>query len=167
MVDILVGDLQTAERRLSEGVEALQAMGETGFLSTTASALADIRFDLGKDEEAMADSRVSEQTAATDDIASQAGWRYARAKVLARAGQTEEAERLALEAIEIADGTDHLTIRADTRRSLGETLLLLGRREDGNRELEEAIRLYEAKGNVVMAERTRAKLREPGPGEEA
>jgi len=167
MVDVLVGNLEAAERRLADGVEMLQAMGETGFLSTSAAELADVRFDLGMDEEALAASRLSEQTAAPDDVASQAGWRYARAKVLARGGRAEEAERLAREAVEIIDATDHLTIRSDARRSLGETLLLLGQVNEGRRELEQAIRLYEAKGNVVMAERTRALLREPGAGKEA
>lgn len=164
LVYILAGDLRTAERSLSNGVDMLRSMGETGVLSSVAAVLAEVQFDLGKDQAALEAWRLSEQVAAPGDVASQAVWRYARAKVLARQGSAVEAERLARQAVDIVEVTDHLTIRGDARRSLGETLLLLGRQAEARGELEEAIRLYEAKGNVVFVDRTRALLEELGSG---
>ena len=163
----LVGDLKAAESVLSAGIEVLQSMGETGFLSTTAAELADVRFYLGKEDEALEAARLSEQMAAPDDIASQSGWRSVRGRILARRGRSDEAEALARGAVEIIDATDHLAFRGDARRTLGETLTLLDRTDEARVEFEEAIRLYEAKGNIVMAERTRAMSRAPGAATEA
>jgi tetratricopeptide (TPR) repeat protein len=167
LVFVLVGDLSAAESVLAEGIEVLRSMGETGFLSTSAAALAEVRFNLDRDDEALEASRLSEQLAAPDDVASQSGWRSVRGRILARWGRADEAEALAREAVEIIDATDHLTFRGDARRSLGETLMLLGRSDEARIELGEAIGLYEAKGNVVMGERTRAMIRGPGAATEA
>jgi tetratricopeptide (TPR) repeat protein len=76
-----------------------------------------------------------------------------RAKVMARGGEFEEAERLAREAVAIASGTDFLDGHADALASLGEVLRLAGRAEESTAALQEALRLYEQKGNIAAAAR--------------
>ena len=105
-------------------------------------------------------TRLSEELAAPDDLASQIGWRSVRAKVLARRGELAEAVRMAMEAVEIAAGTDGIEWQADALVDLAEVLRLAGRRDEAALRLEEALRLYEAKGVVPAVERTRALLEE-------
>jgi hypothetical protein len=85
-------------------------------------------------------------------------WRQVRGKVLARRGELEEGERLAREAVALAEETDMLNAHADALIDLSEVLTFAG--EDAQAELEQALALYERKGNLVMADRTRSKLAE-------
>ncbi len=48
----------------------------------------------------------------------------------------------------------------DAHLDLAEVLELAGRREEAAVELEKALALYERKGNLVLAERSRARLAE-------
>jgi hypothetical protein len=84
-----------------------------------------------------------------------------RAKLLARRGDVEEAERLAREATERAARTDLLDDRAQALADLAEVLRLGGRPEESATVLEEAIHFHEQKGNVAAAERLRAVIAEP------
>jgi len=70
--------------------------------------------------------------------------------------QLREPERLAREAIALAEQTDMLNARGDALLDLAEVLALAGR--DARAELEQALVLYEQKRNFVMAERTRSRL---------
>ena len=96
-----------------------------------------------------------------EDADAQVHWRRVRAKVLARRGELDEAERLGREAVAIASATDVLELRAQALADLGEVLRLAGRPQESRAALEEAIRLYEEKGNVVGAGRLRGLLAEP------
>ena len=81
-----------------------------------------------------------------------------RGKVLARRGELQEGERLAREAVALADETDMLNAHADALIDLAEVLALAG--QGGRAELDQAFALYERKGNLVMAERARSRLAE-------
>jgi tetratricopeptide (TPR) repeat protein len=162
-IELLAGDAEAAERVLREGFELLQSMGETGYLSTIASSLAEAMYRQKRYEEAEHFSEVSEQTAAPEDLDSQAGWRRTRARVLAQRGEAEEAEELAREAIDIARRTDHLEMHADALLALTDVLAVGGRLAQAIPIVEEARVLYDRKGNLVMAEKARtllAQLRE-------
>ena len=74
--------------------------GELGLLSTYAADLAESLRELDDDAGAEHWSRISEGHAASDDVSAQFAWRAARATVLARRGELEEAERLARQAVE-------------------------------------------------------------------
>jgi hypothetical protein len=78
--------------------------------------------------------------------------------VLARRGQHLEAERLAREAITIADGTQGAILQADARRDLAEVLELADRREEAAAALADALERYERKGAVVPADQVRERL---------
>jgi tetratricopeptide (TPR) repeat protein len=91
------------------------------------------------------------------------GWRRVRAKLLARQGDGEDAERVAREATGRAALTDLLDDRAQALADLAVVLRLGGRLEEAAMALEEAILLHEQKGNIVAADTLRAVLAEP-PG---
>jgi tetratricopeptide (TPR) repeat protein len=162
-IQLLAGDAEAAERVLREGFELLESIGETGYLSTVASLLAESIYLQKRYEEAERFSEVSEQTAAPEDLASQASWRSVRAMVLAQRGEAEKAEDLARDAVEIARTTDHLNTHAWTLLALADVLAIGGRAPQAIPVIEQAGVLYDRKGNLVMAEKARnllAELRE-------
>ena len=77
-----------------------------------------------------------------------------RAKLLARRGDFDTAERLARETVVGADGEDNLNRRGNVRLALAEVLTLGGHKSDAIAILDEARALYEAKGNVAATART-------------
>src|SRR5437773_905361 len=82
-----------AERELRRDYATLTELGEKYFLSTVAGELARVLCAQGRFDEADAMSREAEELADDDDIASQALWRAARAKVAAQRDRFEEALR--------------------------------------------------------------------------
>lgn len=159
-IELMAGDAETAERVLREGFELLESIGETAYLSTVASLLAEATYLQKRYEEAERFSEVSEQNAVPEDLASQLSWRSIRAAVLAQRGEADKAEDLAREAVDIARTTDHLNIHAWTLLALADVLAVGGRAAQAIPIIVEACALYERKGNLVMAEKARTLLAE-------
>jgi class 3 adenylate cyclase/tetratricopeptide (TPR) repeat protein len=159
-IELLAGDAEAAERVLREGFELLESIGETGYLSTIASCLAEAIDRQKRYEEAERFSEVSKQTAATGDLASQVGWRKTRATVLAQRGEAEQGEDLAREAVDIARRTDHLNMHAEALLALADVFAIGGRPAQAIPAIEEARVLYDRKGNLLMAEQARTLLAE-------
>jgi tetratricopeptide (TPR) repeat protein len=156
IVEMLAGDPAAAERELRRGYEALERMGGEMMETTLAALLAQALHEQGRDEEALRFTELSERAVRPDDLFAHIQWRAARAKALARLGNHDEAERLAREAVSLAEETDFLTVHADALLCLAEVLRHAGRAEESAPVLEQALSLYEAKGNVVSAARARA-----------
>jgi tetratricopeptide (TPR) repeat protein len=159
-IELLGGDPAAAEAELREGFRLLDEMGEKALLSTVAANLGEALYLQGRYEEAEELTRVSEDLAPPDDIASEVGWQALRAKILARRAELEQAERLSTEALRLIEQTDALYQHADVLVSRAEVLRLAGRTEEAKGALEEAIGLYERKGVLPAIERTRALLSE-------
>jgi class 3 adenylate cyclase/tetratricopeptide (TPR) repeat protein len=159
-LEMLAGDPRAAERAQREGYEILERFGEKGYRSTLAGDLAQSIYAQGRYDEAMAFAEISREAAASDDVSSQFQWRSAEAKVLARRGEFQEAERLAREAVRMVVQTEFAEHQASALTDLAEVLRLAGRPEDAAVPLREALERYEIKGNVVLAGRTRELLTE-------
>lgn len=157
-IEFLAGDWPTAERVLHEGYDLLDALGETGYLSTIAAHLAEAIYRQDRLDEAEHFTRVSEQTAAPGDLASQIRWRKVHATIQAKRGDTASAEAIARQAVDLARKTDHLHEEAMALLGLADVLDLAGRPNEAIPLVKEAKALYELKGNVVMAERASARL---------
>jgi tetratricopeptide (TPR) repeat protein len=84
-----------------------------------------------------------------------------KAKVLAARAGYADAERLAREAVTLAAATDLLNVQADAYADFAEVLALAGKRDEAAAALWQALDRYDRKGNIVMAERTRARLADP------
>jgi class 3 adenylate cyclase/tetratricopeptide (TPR) repeat protein len=162
-VELLAGDAVAAERELRMACEHYEEVGELGYLASVGPYLAEAVFAQGRDEEALqlTERWRADRLTAPEDIDGHAQWRRVRAKILARKGELDEAERLAREAVELASTTaDILDLRAEALADLGEVLRFAGRLQESRAALGEAMRLYEAKGNVVGAGHIRVLLAE-------
>jgi class 3 adenylate cyclase/predicted ATPase len=163
-IELLAGDVEAAERELRAGCRALAELGETSVLSTSAALLARALEQAGQLVEAEEQTLLSERNASRDDLASQTTWRGVRARLLARRGELERAAQLARDAVAIADRTDFLVWRGEALLDLGEVHRLAGDSSSFGRAANAALRLFDAKGHVVLAQRTRALLREAPVG---
>jgi tetratricopeptide (TPR) repeat protein len=157
-VEMLAGNPDGAERELRAGYDTLTAMGDQGVRSTLASFLGEALYAQGRFEEAEELSRVAECATAADDIVTQVMWRTVRAKVSARSGQFPEAERLAREAVELAESTDFPDLRAGSAMALAEVLTRAGRAAEAEPLALRARAIHEEKGNTVAALATRSLL---------
>ncbi len=160
IAELLAGDPGAAAELAAEGCRRLEELGEQAFLSTAAGVLAEALYALGRLDEAESWAGRAADLGASDDMFTQVLWRQTRAKVLGRRGSHAEAERLAHEAVAMADATDDLTGRGDARGALTEVLLLAGKVNQATAVLEQALALYDRKENHVSAERTRLRLSE-------
>ena len=152
-VEILAGDPAAAERELRVDYETLVQMGATYFLSSMAGILARAIRAQGRDEEALELTRAAEAAAAEDDVDAQVLWRCIRAPILARAGETSEAEALVRAALERARQTEMPSLHAFALAELGAVLHLAQRADEAREALSEAISIYTAKGDVISAAR--------------
>ncbi|MDQ3189618.1 MAG: AAA family ATPase [Pseudomonadota bacterium] len=152
-MELLAGNLASAEREAREDYAFLSGMGETYQLATLAALLSRVVRDLGRDAEALEFSVAAEAAAGKDDIEGQALWRSIRAPILARAGELEDAVELARAALKHALATEISTLHADTRAELAHVLNLCHKQGEARQMIGEAIALYEAKGDKVSAAR--------------
>jgi class 3 adenylate cyclase/tetratricopeptide (TPR) repeat protein len=159
-VEMLASDPAAAERELQRDTETLSGLGEKYLLPVLTGLLAQSVQAQGRSAEAAEISRIAEELAAEDDVEAQAVWRAVRAKVLAEAGEYEDAERLAREAVELLRETEATVKLADTLLDLAEVLISAGQVRAGQAALEESSRLHEAKGNLVAHSRAQALLDE-------
>ena len=160
---MLAGDPVAAERWLRKGYTALEEMGDKALLSTTAAYLGHALLAQGRDEEAERLAGMSAELTGDDDMITQAMARGVRASVLARRGAHAEAERMARQALSLAERTDFLTAIADAELVLADVLARSGRHDDANAARKEALELYERKGNLVAAEHVRRDLAPSAP----
>jgi tetratricopeptide (TPR) repeat protein len=157
-LELGAGDAAAAEAVLRSNCEALQRMGETGWLSTLAAYLAQALYEQDRLDEAESWVQRAREVGATDDATTQMLWRQAQAMVLARRGEHEPAEQLAQEAVTIVDRTDQWNEHGNVQMTLAEVLRLAGRPEEAAHAAGRAQKFYERKGNLVMTERARAFL---------
>ena len=83
-------------------------------------------------------------------------WRGPRAKVLARRGELDAAERLAREAVSLAGQTDFLNLHGNALLDLATVLRHSRRLGDAAAAADAANALYERKGNLVGADAARS-----------
>jgi|SRR5215208_277745 len=162
-VELFAGDQMAAERELRRGVETLREIGELAWLSTVAGMLGEVLYVQGRYDEADEFARLADEAGGGDDAFSQGLSRSVRAKVLARQGDLESAEKLGRQAVAITEATDFLFLRAFALTSLGEALQLDGKRNEAEGILAAAVRTCEDKGFTAGADRIRAMLSAPTP----
>ncbi len=117
-------------------------------------------YALDRLEEADAWARRAAELGSSADAMVQMLWRQVRAKVLARRGEHEEAERLARESVAVCEETDMLDWQGGAYADLAEVLLLAGKPDDATAALERALDRYVLKGIPVSARCTQARLDE-------
>ena len=152
-IELLAGNPAEAAAILQSGYETADEMGVKGLGSTIAAFLADALCEQGNYAEAERFSAISEDMSASADLVTQIVWRVARTKALARRKETESAERLARDALVMADATDFLALQGSTLVALAEVLAASGQTEEATALRERARDVYERKGNVIASRR--------------
>jgi tetratricopeptide (TPR) repeat protein len=155
-MELIAGDAEAAERELRAGYDVLAEIGEVAWLSTVAALLGEAVYLQGRIDEAEELTKVSESVSAPDDVYSHVIWRAVRAKVRARRGDDKGAERLAREAVALAEKGDFLLLQWYALMSLAEILFLVGRAEEAHPAASAAETVAEKKGSVVGARTARA-----------
>ncbi|HET9437531.1 MAG TPA: BTAD domain-containing putative transcriptional regulator [Gaiellaceae bacterium] len=157
-IEVWHGNPVAAEAELRPAYEALKKIGEKSHFSSMAHALAAAVYAQGRLDEAEAFTRECEAACRANDVHSHVLWRSIRAKVFARHGRVDEADRLAREAVAFAQTSDFLQAHADALADLAEVHEVSGNRTAAHFALEEALRLHEQKGNGLAADFCRARL---------
>jgi DNA-binding SARP family transcriptional activator/class 3 adenylate cyclase len=160
MVELLAGDAQSAERYFRASYEALQRAGEKNARVTAAAYVARALYEGGRFAEAERVTRIGEELTPEDDLAARLEWETTRAKLLARQGDGDGAEKLSREAVEIAEGMDDLETHATALLDRAEVFRLAALDQDAAPLVRTAIELFERKGDEVSATRARGVLRE-------
>jgi class 3 adenylate cyclase/tetratricopeptide (TPR) repeat protein len=159
-VELLAGNLVRAELYLAEACDFLEQREVPGVLSELAAQRALVLYELDRVEEADDWAGRAAEVGDATNVLTEVSWRRAKAKVLARRGDHEGAERLAREAVSFAEPTDFLNEQANAYRDLAEVLRSGGPTEDAVGALEHALERYERKRNLIMADQVRARLAE-------
>jgi class 3 adenylate cyclase/tetratricopeptide (TPR) repeat protein len=158
LIELLAGDPEAAVAAGKESCRLREELGRWSELSTAAGGLASAYVELDRLDEAEQWALRAAELGAEEDAVTQMLWRQALARVLARRGEHDEAERLAREAVEIGESTEDLSSKAEVRADLGEVLALAGRPQEAAETFEQALVRFEAKENLVMAGRMRERL---------
>jgi tetratricopeptide (TPR) repeat protein len=153
LVSILASDPARAERHLRAGRRQLEAMGERAVLSSTEGMLALVVLGQGRLPEADRLARRAARMTAEGDVSSQVLWLRVRAAVLCAGGRTHEAERLAQEAVGLAERTDCLNDSAAALEDLARVHEVAGHAEAARTARDAALEVYRRKGNVVCCVR--------------
>ncbi len=155
-IEALAGDDEAAERELRSGYETLELMGEKGARAVVAAYLAESLSRWGRDEEAAGFVDIAEELAADDDLVPQALCRCVRARITARSGNLDDAERLAREAAAMIADTDFPDLQAIVLLSHAEVLEAADRTD-------EAAQLRESGTCGLRAEAQRRRREAYGP----
>jgi class 3 adenylate cyclase/tetratricopeptide (TPR) repeat protein len=150
-IELWRGDPEAAERQLRWGHDTLGEIGEMAWLPTVDGILAEALYAQGRDGEADELALAIQESAGSEDVYSQVLWRGVRAKVLARRGGAEEAERLARESISLVETTDFLHGTWYAHATLAEVLLRDGRSDEARQAVAAAVEAADEKGNIVRA----------------
>jgi hypothetical protein len=85
-------------------------------------------------------------------------WRGVHARVLARNGRIQEAERLARAAVALLQQSDFVNQQGEALLDLATVLECGGRRDAAGAALSDSLRHFEQKGNKVAAAQARNRL---------
>ena len=136
----------------------LQRQGSRSWLSTYAPQLGRSLCALGRYDEAEPLAQLGRELGGAQDVATQMLWRQVQARVHGHRGERAEAERLAREAVAIAERTDGLNYQGDALCDLAEVLAAAGRPGEATAALKQALERYERKKNLAMLAQMRPKL---------
>jgi tetratricopeptide (TPR) repeat protein len=162
-VEPLASDPVGAERELRFAYDFFAGLGADHINATVGPMLAAALVPQGKIVEAIALTEQAERTAAPDDLDGQVKWRLARAAARMVESDHADAERLAREAVALAERTDSVLLHADALAGLGYGLIAAGAMGEAVEPCNCAIELYADKGDVVSASRWQAVLEARSP----
>jgi class 3 adenylate cyclase/tetratricopeptide (TPR) repeat protein len=156
--ELRAGNPAAAEAEFRAGLELFLAIGERARASSLAALVALALLDQERLADAEAYIEVASQALGTQDANGQAHFNMAKARLLVRRGQTEDAVRLAAEAIAIIEQTEELLTISELLLGQTEVLERAGRVEEAKAALTKAADVAARKGALVDERRARERL---------
>jgi class 3 adenylate cyclase/tetratricopeptide (TPR) repeat protein len=156
----LAGDHETAAYWFRRSCDAFEQHGNRSLVSSYAPKLARELCWLGRHDEAEPLAELGRELGDERDYVTQLSWRQAMALVCSERGEHAEAERLAREALAVAEGTDGLSDQGEAFYYLAVVLEGSGRRGEAAQALEQALDRYERKKNLAMVAQVKPRLEE-------
>ena len=156
-VELLDEQPAAAEAILRAGCESLARRGDTAFLASRASQLAESLYRQGRYVEAQTWADTAVDNSAVGDLHAQALSRSITAKLAAQAGDLERADALSNEAVRLLAETDAFNDRANVLLDRAEVLHLAGSDDAARETARAAASLLRQKGNSVSAARAEAR----------
>jgi tetratricopeptide (TPR) repeat protein len=147
-VEEAAGNRDREEEILREAVKRLDELGERPYYSTNAVTLAGCLAAQHRDDEALEWAEISRRASPAGDVVNFISADAVEARILARRGELEAAERLAHATVERAEDTDFWRIRSTAYEALGEVLTRAGKRDEACAAYEHAVHICEEKGAV-------------------
>jgi DNA-binding SARP family transcriptional activator/tetratricopeptide (TPR) repeat protein len=161
-VELLAGDPVGAERVLLWGYEVLLDIGDSCRTATLTAHMAEALYQQQRFDEAIEWIARCRAEVGLDDHVPEVDWRAVRARIHARAGETEAAEALAREALSIAEETDFPMLHGVAWHALGDVLAAAAARSQARSAFAKAQAHYERKGDLVSAARAAGSARSVG-----
>jgi class 3 adenylate cyclase len=158
LIELLGGNPEEAERVLRDCCDRLGDLGAQGLRATAATLLAEAFLRQGRDVEAADTLDLADEIAQPDDYDARVRSHLTRARLLARRGDIDEAERLADQALEAVSRGNNIVLRGTVLLALAEVSQASGRIDDSEGALREALELFGQKEDVVQAEQARQLL---------
>jgi tetratricopeptide (TPR) repeat protein len=154
LIELLAGNPEAAEREARAAYAVLEEMGDRTYQASEACLIAEALDAQGRSDEAEKWLEVHEalRDPSDRDFA-------LRARIMARRGLLDDAERLARSALDQGSESPVPNF-TDPRFTLAEILARGGRSEEARQAAEQSLRRYQAKGIVPLVEKARAFLAE-------
>jgi tetratricopeptide (TPR) repeat protein len=159
----LLEDHETASRHWRILCDWLEETSQNAFLSLYASFLGISLCRLDRHGEAKDLARQAQELSDPNDVIGQAFWRRLQALLESQSGRSDEAERLAREAVALTESTDCLGYQGAALSDLAEVFADAGQTDKATETLALALERYERKGNIPLARRVRRRLEELQP----
>jgi tetratricopeptide (TPR) repeat protein len=157
-LELRAGNPVAAERELRASLETLQAMGDRARGGSIAAMLTGVLAEQRRLDEANECLEVARELVPAIDTSGLAQLRMAEARVSALRGESEDAVRLATEAITLIEGTQELLTMPDLLLGQADVLELAGRTADAEEALRKAADAAARKGALVDERRARERL---------
>ena len=141
------GDLEAAVRIAREAIDYFERQGGRAYVSTWAARLAELLYAEGRFDEAGRAVTEARAGAIDHDVYVQFLWRSTAAKLAARAGSAEEAERLSSDALRLAAACDSPLLLADLWLARAEVLQIGARPAEASEAAERARTQLRQKGD--------------------
>ncbi|MGV0850343.1 BTAD domain-containing putative transcriptional regulator [Mycolicibacterium phlei] len=161
LVEMVADDPAAAQPYLRRAYQGFRRMGLDADTAETAAMLARACVALKQFDEADELCRESERLAG-HGLRASITWRTVRAQLLARAGNHDEARRVATEAVGLAENTDALVDHGDACLVLALVLQMGGDVAGARAAAQRALNLFEQKGAAALADKARALLEDSG-----
>jgi class 3 adenylate cyclase/tetratricopeptide (TPR) repeat protein len=152
------GRLDVAERELRSAYARLRELGDVGYVSWIAAALARVLAEQGAYEEAVELARMLREMLQTDVAYAQVLARLVESSALAAESRAAEAEERALEALALVEQTDMLDLHGDVLVALADLDQAAGQTDAASARRAQGLELYERKGDIVSVARVRERL---------